>query len=560
MGDIVENLPNIYFQDSEFNSLKARKLYSPCSNIDFNKVRASFGIALHMHQPTIPAGGGDMRTAGLVSNLQNMYENQGIGDNHNAGVFFDCYQRLSRIIPDLVQQGKSPRVMMDYSGNLLWGLRQINGGQALENLKKITCDKRYYPYAEWLGTMWSHSVVTSTPVPDIKLHMMAFRHHFASIFGKEAEERIKGFSAPEMHLPIHPDVCYEYVKALKECGYEWLMVQEHTIENLNGQSIRNPHLPHKLVAKNSLGQTQEITVLIKTQGSDTKLVAQMQPLSEARGLSRQQYCGKLIPPFVCQIGDGENGGVMMNEFSPMYTQSIQSINTEGTVALNGSEYLEFLEEMGINPADFTAVQPISQHRIWEKVKKFEPQAVNKVIEELHKTNSSFNLDRGSWTSDRDWVKGYDQVLDPINQLSANFHEKFDKKNVDKNSRTYKEALLYLLLSQTSCFRYWGQGIWTDYARELCRRGIEAVEKGKTFVPLQAQGVEKVARVFADTRGASPKVSVKGSKELLNLPEVIQEIEKHKWCESEKAGYDVGIEWAREDWLKTYAEKWRQGHS
>src|SRR5208283_2052228 len=115
-------------------------------------------------------------------------------------------------------------------------------------------------------------------------------------------------------------------------------------------------------------QVQEITVLIKTQGSDTKLVAQMQPLSEAQGLSRREYCGKSIPAFVCQIGDGENGGVMMNEFPPMYTRSIQSISTEGTVALNGSEYLEFLEQMGLNPADFTPVQPILQRRIWERVK------------------------------------------------------------------------------------------------------------------------------------------------------------------------------------------------
>lgn len=558
MNDIVDNLPNIFAQDNEVFGSKPKNVYSSCSNIEYHKVRASFGIALHMHQPTIPAGGGDLRTAGLVSNLQNMFENQGIGDNHNAGVFFDCYQRLSRIIPDLVKQGKSPRVMMDYSGNLLWGLRQINGGEALENLKKITCNKYYYPYVEWLGTMWSHSVVTSTPIPDIKLHMTAFRHHFASIFGKEAEERIKGFSAPEMHLPIHPDVCYEYVKALKECGYEWLMVQEHTIEYLNGKGINNPHVPHKLVAKNSEGKIQEITVLIKTQGSDTKLVAQMQPLSEARGLFRQQYCGKLIPPFVCQIGDGENGGVMMNEFPPMYTQSMQSIGTEGTVALNGSEYLEFLEEEGIDPADFTAVQPISQHRIWEKVKKFEPQAVNKAIQELHKSDSSFNLDKGSWTSDRNWVKGYEQVLDPINQLSAAFHEKFDQKNTDKNSRSYKEALLYVLLSQTSCFRYWGQGIWTDYAKELCRRGMEAIQHGKTSAPIQEPF--KVARVFQETRVSSSKEPKKaGKKDLLSVPEVIEEIEKHKWFESEKAGHDVGTDWAREDWLNKYGEQWKQNH-
>jgi len=555
MNDIIDNLPNIYAQENEFSAAKKAKLYSTCSNIDFKKVKSSFGIALHMHQPTIPAGGYDLRSAGLVSNLQNMFENQGIGDNHNAGVFFDCYQRLSRIIPSLVNEGKSPRVMLDYSGNLLWGLRQINGGEALENLKKITCDKRYYPYVEWLGTMWSHSVVTSTPIPDIKLHMTAFRHHFASIFGKEAEERIKGFSAPEMHLPIHPDVCYEYVKALKECGYEWLMVQEHTIENLDGHGIRNPHLPHKLVAKNSLGEIQEITVLIKTQGSDTKLVAQMQPLSEAQGLSRKEYCGKSVPPFVCQIGDGENGGVMMNEFPPMYTRSIQSISTEGTVALNGSEYLEFLEEMGIKPTEFTPVQPISQHRIWAKIKKFESGAANKAIQELQKADSSFNLDKGSWTSDRDWVKGYDHVMDPINQLSATFHEKFDQKNADNTSRAYKEAFLYLLLSQTSCFRYWGQGIWTDYARELCRRGMEAVKNGTSSVALQS------ALKAAPVSVVPAKVAVKAGidKDLLSLPDVIQEIDKHKWCESEKAGHDVGIEWAREDWLKHYAENWKQAH-
>ncbi|MDE1919956.1 MAG: glycosyl hydrolase family 57 [Candidatus Omnitrophica bacterium] len=556
MNDIIDNLPNIFSQTGAAVLPKKRKLYSNCSNIDFKKVRSAFGIALHMHQPTIPAGGGDLYRAGLISNLQYMFENQGIGDNYNAGVFFDCYQRMSRFIPELVAAGKSPRIMLDYSGNLLWGLRQINGGQALENLKRITCDKTYWPYVEWMGTMWSHSVVTSTPVPDIKLHMMAFRRHFASIFGKEAEERIKGFSAPEMHLPIHPDVCYEYVKALKECGYEWLMVQEHTVEDLNGRGISNPHLPHKLVAKNSMGETQEITCLIKTQGSDTKLVAQMQPLPEARGLSRREYCGKEVPPFVVQIGDGENGGVMMNEFPPMYMQCIQGLSTEGTVALNGSEYLEFLEDSGLNPGAYAPLQPISQHRIWEKIKKFEPEAVNKAITQLQAQDHSFNLDKGSWTNDRNWVKGYSDVLDPINHLSAAFHEKFDQKDADKNSRAYREALLYVLLSQTSCFRYWGQGIWTDYAKELCRRGMEIIGKGKTFTSSQPH-VSSFER--KKEPAMAPQAQNRLSKDLCNDPQVVQEIEKHKWYESEKAGRDVGYEWAKEDWIKQYGEIWKQSH-
>jgi len=51
--------------------------------------------------------------------------------------------------------------------------------------------------------------------------------------------------------------------------------------------------------------------LIKTQGSDTKLVGQMQPYYEAKTLSPPNL-GPYHP--ITQIGDGENGGVMMNEF------------------------------------------------------------------------------------------------------------------------------------------------------------------------------------------------------------------------------------------------------
>ncbi len=462
--------------DTQPQVKSSKKMGALISNIHFKNVQSSFGIALHMHQPTIPASHDDLPSASLISNLQYMMEHQGFGDNHNAPVFLNCYSRISDIVRDLVGQGKNPRVMLDYSGNLLWGLPQMGAGHVLENLKLITSDKTYSRYVEWLGTTWSHAVVTSTPIPDVKLHIMAFRNHFASIFGEEALNRVKGFSPPEMHLPIHPDVCYEYVKTLKQCGYEWLMVQEHTIENLDGSGIRRPHFPHRLVAKNSLGQTEEITVLIKTQGSDTKLVAQMQPYYEAKGLSCQEYAGKTIPPFVCQIGDGENGGVMMNEFPPCYYQAFHEIGTEGVVGMNGSEYLEFLKEAGIKENNFIPIQPISQHRIWQHISKYYPQAANDAIEKLHAQDSRFNLDKGSWTNDRSWVKGYEDVLDPINKLSVEFHKKFDKNKGGSQSSIYAEALLYLLLSQTSCFRYWGTGLWTDYAKEICRRGMEALRK------------------------------------------------------------------------------------
>lgn len=478
LTDIINGLPNICGYEDDIAKAVAggKACYAPISNIDFDHLQASFGIALHMHQPTIPASSDDIASSQLISNLQHMMEHQNIGDNHNAPVFLNCYSRIADFIRGLVANGKNPRVMLDYSGNLLWGLKQMGQEGVLDNLRSVTCDKKYFLFVEWLGTMWSHAVASSTPVPDLALHIQAWRHHFASIFGTDALKRVKGFSAPEMHLPIHPDVCYEYIKALKDNGYEWLMVQEHTIQNLDGSGIRRPHFPHRLVAKNSLGEVQEIIVLIKTQGSDTKLVAQMQPYYEAKSRGREEYAGKNLPPFVCQIGDGENGGVMMNEFPAGYHQAFNEIGTSGVVGMNGSEYLEFVKQAGVKEKDFIPVQPIGQHRIWEQLKTYGPGAADAAIAKVHEKDNGFNLDKGSWTNDRSWVKGYQDVLDPVNKLSAAFHAKTDGRKIDTNTRLYRAALMYLLLSQTSCFRYWGSGTWTEYAKEICNRGMAAVGK------------------------------------------------------------------------------------
>ena len=83
----------------------------------FEEIRSSFACALHMHQPTIPAGA----QGELISHLQYMLEHPGEGDNHNAEPFAHCYRRLADLIPQLIGEGCDPRIMLDYSGNLLWG-------------------------------------------------------------------------------------------------------------------------------------------------------------------------------------------------------------------------------------------------------------------------------------------------------------------------------------------------------------------------------------------------------------------------------------------------------
>lgn len=447
-------------------SYSSDPVFLPTTNLRLDSIQSAFACALHMHQPTIPAG----RNGELISNLQHMFEHPNDGDNHNAAPFAWCYSRMGEFIPELVSQGCNPRIMLDYSGNLLWGFQQMGRDDILNHLKRMTCDREFQPYVEWLGTMWSHAVVPSTPIPDLKLHIQAWQHHFASIFGDEALKRVRGFSPPEMHLPNHPDTLFQYIKALKECGYQWLLVQEHSVECLDGSSL--PHdqkyIPNQLVARNSNHETISITALIKTQGSDTKLVAQMQPYFEAKTRSKQQLNHTQIPSLVSQIADGENGGVMMNEYPRDFFRIYHEIrdsgnNNSGIVAINGTEYLELLEASGISPNDYPKVQAVQQHKIWQRV-DHHAETVEQAIANLKQNDDRFHIDGASWTNDLSWVKGYENVLEPMTELSALFHQ------IDTSHPHYQEALLYNLLLQTSCFRYWGQGAWTDYAREIYRRG------------------------------------------------------------------------------------------
>ena len=50
-----------------------------------------------------------------------------------------------------------------------------------------------------------------------------------------------------------------------------------------------------------------------------------------------------------------------------------------------------------------------------------------------------------------------------------------------------------------------------------------------------------------------------AKKLLRNKKVIEEINRHKWLESEIAGYDIGFEAAAEDWLKKHASVWVAYH-
>jgi len=478
----VDGLPNLCgSEEAVAAAIRAgadRPVYLDRPPVPLDGADSAFAIALHMHQPLIPAGGDDLRGAAVISNLQAMMERQEVHDNHNAPVFAWCYKRPGELIPKLLADGARPRLMLEYSGTLLYGLQRMGLGDVIDALRPLATDPDLNEAVEWLGCPWGHAVAPSTPVQDFRLHVRAWQHHFAALFGLEALGRVRGFSPSEMALPNHPDVAYQFVKTLNDCGYRWLLVQEHTVERPDGRPLDRPHLPHRLVCTSSRGEVAEIVAVVKTQGSDTKLVAQLQPYYEARGLGRVELAGRRVPPLVTQIADGENGGVMMNEFPPKYIEVTREASGSRTPAMNVTEYLEQLFGLGIRPSDLPAAQPLYQHRIWGRMSPGDgPERLAAVAAQLKREDGRFHMEGGSWTSDISWVRGYDDVLIPMDRASSLFHERVLARGMPTDDPRYRNALFHLLSAETSCFRYWGQGIWTDYGAELSRRVSEILAAG-----------------------------------------------------------------------------------
>ena len=96
---------------------------------DTQRAASTFAVALHMHQPIL--AGGDLHAAPVISNLAWMMDHQDIGDNHNAPVCVWYYKRMGEFIRQLPGEGRQPRVMLDYPGTLLHGMRQMGPGSRL---------------------------------------------------------------------------------------------------------------------------------------------------------------------------------------------------------------------------------------------------------------------------------------------------------------------------------------------------------------------------------------------------------------------------------------------
>lgn len=58
--------------------------------------------------------------------------------------------------------------------------------------------------------------------------------------------------------------------------------------------------------------------------------------------------------------------------------------------------------------------------------------------------------------------------------------------------------------------------------------------------------------------SDPKDMLRNSSLYRDFRAQREEILKHKWIESEKAGHDIGYEQALTDWIHKHKAKWRKG--
>ena len=65
------------------------------------------------------------------------------------------------------------------------------------------------------------------------------------------------------------------------------------------------------------------------------------------------------------------------------------------------------------------------------------------------------------------------------------------------------------------------------------------------------------RMAEDPKEPSPGDLLKNSSLYREFQAEREEILKHKWIESEKAGHDIGFERALTDWIVKHRSKWRK---
>jgi hypothetical protein len=251
---------------------------------------------------------------------------------------------------------------------------------------------------------------------------MQWRKVFADLFGEKALTKVRGFWPPEMGMTGDPAEALRFIRLLKKCGYEWIILPRSAIEHPENWSV--PALENRVywLTVESQGETEQILCVIR----DTDMGIRQQSGQNVDGcINDIRYRGKelqseKIPPLIVPTSDGENGNVMMfeyfrNSYAPLFrnSQSWQDI-----AFMNVSEYID----------------------------QYFPKVATTEVR-LKPTGGSWIGGHQSWNEgDR-----RQQVLAAIEQLSQTYANKAEKDKMP------------MLLCETSCYVYWNSEFWFQQA-------------------------------------------------------------------------------------------------
>lgn len=398
---------------------------------------------LHMHQPPIWT---DSQPPQLIGNLEKMLNSEeNSEENWNAQWFAQAYKNPARYVENLKAQGHSPRIMVDYSGVLLEELAKLssNGyfdrlvvdgepiGNVIELWRRVL--EQHPEAVEFAGTAYSHCYFPATPQRDHEAQILTWRQVFADLFGEAALSRVKGFWLPEMGMTGDASEALEFIRLLKRCGYEWIILPHAALERPEDWST--PELENRVhwLEVESGGESERILCVVR----DTDMGIRQQSGQNAEGcVDDIRYRGKTvqedsdIPALIVPTSDGENGNVMMfeyfkNSFAPLFQQS-QDWPEIGFMTV--SEYMEtYLNDQPTTTVDLksTGGSWIGGHHSWQEG-------------DLRQT-----------------------VLQKVEQLSQTYA---NQRQMSSGLSSEQERAL--LLCETSCFVYWGSSFWAEQA-ERC---------------------------------------------------------------------------------------------
>ena len=246
-----------------------------------------------MHQPLIPAGGGRPPHAPRSSATSaSCWSTRRCGTTTTPRPFSGATGGWASSSPSSAG-GQEPRVMLDYSGCLLHGLRQMGAGDVIEALAAPRQPTRRTAAASsgWAALGPRRRPVHAGPgLPPARARPGSTTSPPSSgwtRWGGCAASRPRRWRCPTTRTPPSSSSGPSGSAATAGCWSRSTPSSGRRTAGSAGRTCRTGWMPATLGAS-----AASITAVIKTQGSDTKLVGQMQPYYEAKGLSRVDLGGQ----------------------------------------------------------------------------------------------------------------------------------------------------------------------------------------------------------------------------------------------------------------------------